>query len=246
MLDKESVLAFFLGAALGAIGAAVWTGKRFEKAIKANDDQWEDYVDALVDEMTDRCADCQLEHEEDIVEKEDIEVDDYEKDTLVEYLNTMASVEDQRDENGIVPYDKISKDKQKDKESDTSEDDASETEDNEVKEEPNRVQDEYLEEDEEDEFTIHYISQEDYEETKNDEFDKIELTYLDGSDVFLTEDKEKYNAYPAIGGRGNLESAFEESPNGIVYIRNDALEIDFRIVSDIRDYDTYMEETSTK
>lgn len=240
-MDKEAVIAFFIGSALGAIGAGVWAGKRFEKALKENDAEWEKYVDSLVDEMSNRCEACQVQHEEEIVDDEDINIDDYEKDTLVEYLNTMATSDDLRDENGVVHYDKVRK---------KSTPDEVKTENAEVTEEDNedseRVQDDYLEEEDvEEEYVIRDISEEEYNESC-EEYDKMELTYLEGSDIFLAEGNAKYNAYPAIGGRSGFESSLEESPNGVVYIRNEALEMDFMIMSDIRDYDTYMEETSSK
>lgn len=249
-MDKEAVLAFFAGAALGAIGAAVWTGKRFKKEVDKICDEYDEYVDKIVEEMKQHCADCQVTNSEDIVDDEEVDnagfeecdAEDYDREALIEHLNSMANLESKRDENGIIPYDKIAK---KTNQSDESADEKPSEDEVKAEEEVERVQDNYLEEDELEEPTIHYISQDEYENTQDD-FDKIELTYLDGSDVFLTDEDEKYNAYPAIGGRGNLEEAFSESPNGIVYIRNDMLEMDFRIVSDVRDYDTYMKETSKK
>jgi len=239
-MEKETVIGFFLGALAGAIGAAVWTGKRFEKQIAENNQEWEDYVDSLVDEMSDKCAECQqnFEFEED-QEFEECDAEDYDREALVEFLNQSATsdktkeeLEEMRDENGVIPYDKFSKKKNQE-----------EPEEAAVEEpEPERVQDDYLEEDEMDELTIHYITKDEYE--TEDEFDKVELTYLDGSDVFISEEMEKYNAYPAIGGRDTLEDGFSESADGYVYVRNDALEMDFCIVSDVRTYDEFMEETS--
>lgn len=258
-MDKETVFAFIGGTLFGAVCAAVFTSKRYKRELDAFCDEYDGYLDELQNKWDKHCEDCQYNHE--VVEDDDI--DEEEAQALVEQLNMMASLGDEeetetddedeedqypdfehdtyadtvqkmKDENGIVDYSSFSQKKNK------TEDEADAEDDN---KEADRVQDEYLEEGEDDELVIRFIDKSEYGD--DEDYDQVELTYLEGSDIFLTEDDVKYDAYSQIGGKQNLMDGFEESGEGIVYIRNTSLEIDFRIVSDIRDYDTYMEETSS-
>lgn len=259
-MDKETVFAFIGGTLFGAICAAVWTSNRYKRELNAFCDEYDGYLDELQNKWDKHCEDCQYNH--DVVEDDDI--DDAEAQALVEQLNMMASLDDEeseteeededdedpypdfehdtyastvqklKDENGVVDYTSFSQKKNKTEDEATAEDDNKEAE---------RVQDEYLEEGEGDELVIRFIDESEYGD--DEDYDQVELTYLEGSDVFLTEDDVKYDAYSQIGGKQNLKDGLEESGTGVVYIRNTSLEIDFRIVSDIRDYDTYMEETSS-
>lgn len=250
-MDKEALFSFFGGLALGAIGVGVFLTKKYQKVVDDRDEEWAEYVEYLEAESAKHCSDCQTRHDDEIVE--DDHVMSEESEALVEMLNTMASsdadpeeldnLDIYKDENGIISYDKFSKNKNKEDEAETAEDDNEEDTDTD-----DRVQDEYLDEDnEEDERIITFISADEYEDDENDpNWETIALTYLEGSDTFVTDDRDKYNAYPAIGGKIVLDDAFRESATGVVYIRNEALEMDFAIVSDIRDYDTYMKETEPK
>lgn len=259
-MDKETVLAFIGGALFGAVCAAVYTGKRYKRELDSFCDEYDAYLDDLQEKWDKHCEDCQQNH--DIVDDDDIDED--EAQALVEQLNMMASlnndendededdeetdnypdfehdtysdtVQKMKDENGIVDYTSFSQKKNK------TEDEADAEDDN--KKETDRVQDEYLEEGEDDGLVIRFIDDSEYGD--QDDYDQVELTYLEGSDIFLTEDDIKYDAYSQIGGKKNFKEGMEESVTGSVYIRNTALEIDFHIVSDIRDFDTYIEETSS-
>ncbi len=262
-MDKETVLAFIGGALFGAVCAAVYTGKRYKRELDSFCDEYDAYLDELQEKWDKHCEDCQQNH--DIVDDDDI--DENEAQALVEQLNMMASldndeetdndedeedeetdiypdfehdtysetVQKMKDENGIVDYTSFSQKKNK------TEDEADAEDDN--KKETDRVQDEYLEEGEDDGLVIRFIDDSEYGD--QDDYDQVELTYLEGSDIFLTEDDIKYDAYSQIGGKKNFKEGMEESVTGSVYIRNTALEIDFHIVSDIHDFDTYIEETSS-
>lgn len=259
-MDKETVLAFIGGALFGAVCAAVYTGKRYKRELDSFCDEYDAYLDDLQEKWDKHCEDCQQNH--DIVDDDDIDED--EAQALVEQLNMMASlnndeneesddedeepdpypdfehdtysdtVQKMKDENGIVDYTSFSQKKNKTEDEADAEDD---------KEETDRVQDKYLEEGEDDGLVIRFIDDSEYGD--QDDYDQVELTYLEGSDIFLTEDDIKYDAYSQIGGKKNFKEGMEESVTGSVYIRNTALEIDFHIVSDIRDFDTYIEETSS-
>lgn len=258
-MDKETVLAFIGGALFGAVCAAVYTGKRYKRELDSFCDEYDAYLDELQEKWDKHCEVCQQNH--DIVDDDDI--DENEAQALVEQLNMMASldndeeeeseddeepdpypdfehdtysetVQKMKDENGIVDYTSFSQKKNKTEDEADAEDDKKETD---------RVQDEYLEEGEDDGLVIRFIDDSEYGD--QDDYDQVELTYLEGSDIFLTEDDIKYDAYSQIGGKKNFKEGMEESVTGSVYIRNTALEIDFHIVSDIRDFDTYIEETSS-
>lgn len=261
-MEKEAVIGFLGGILVGAIGTFIFLDRKYKKVVDDVSRDYDEYCDSLEEELAHHCEDCQIKNSDIIVDDDDYEdgedddYPDYDRDTLVAMLNAAATEDEDpvdidsiRDENGIVSYDKISAKKAekqaKKAENEKKSEEIEESEESDSSEElEGREQDQYLEEDEMNEPVISFITQDEYND--DEEYDKLELTYLEESDIFLTEDKEKYNAYPAIGGRQVLQDGFEECGNGSLYIRNDALEMDFFIVSDIRDYDTYMKETSGK
>ena len=269
-MEKEAVIGFLGGIVVGAIGTFIFLDRKYKKVVDDVSRDYDEYCDSLEEELAHHCEDCQIKNSDIIVDDDDYEDDDeddypdYDRDTLVAMLNAAATEDEDsdedpvdidsiRDENGIVSYDKISakkaekqaKNAKNEEKSEKNEDSEDENEDSDSSEElEEREQDQYLEEDEMDEPVISFITQDEYND--DEEYDKLELTYLEESDIFLTEDNEKYNAYPAIGGRQVLQDGFEECGNGSLYIRNDTLEMNFFIVSDIRDYDTYIKETSRK
>lgn len=257
-MNKDVVLGFLGGLLIGAIGAGVWTSKRFEKELNNFCEEYDGYLDQLQDKWDKRCEACQYNH--DIVDDEDI--DEEEAKALVEQLNMMASldsddeesedeeedpypdfehdtysetVQKMRDENGIVDYTQFAQKKNKKEDEASAEDDK--------QKEAERVQDEYLDEEEKDELVIRFIDASEYGD--QDDYDQLELTYLEGSNMFLTEDDVEYDAWQDIGGKQNFKAGLEESGNGVLYVRNIALEMDFRITSDIRTYDEYIGETSS-
>ena len=231
-----TLLGFALGASVGSIGAYVLMRNKFNDHIEHVCDEYDSYIDAMEHEQEKRCANCQQTVKESIVEDEDVDdISDEEAQELIDKLNDSfnvdepienESVDDLKDDTGVVSYDKMNKSAKK----------------KESKKGSKKHTDEDTSEDNIDESVIFTISPEEYwDECK--EYEKLPLTYLEGSDVFLTDDNEKYAALSAIGGKDTL-GEMGKYEDGMLYVRNVALEIDFSIVFDIRDYDTYIDETN--
>lgn len=252
-MSKDTVVAFIFGAAVG--GVSTWLGVRahYRNIEERRCEELETYFDNQVKEFEKHCRDCQNNPNVEVVEDEDIErnssadadsqeseeehmapqvhgkVDKEAVKSLIDALNNGAL--NDTDEITAIPYDKFNARAL-----------AKASEERRAKKK---------QEDEEmnwDEISyIRTITPEQYYDSDDEgaDYDKVELTYLEGDESFMSENFEEVSrdaTLESIGGSETL-GEFGEYEEGALYVRNDREQKDYCIVSDMRDAKTFIEET---